>query len=129
MIESLESGGIMDVSQRIIQLRERRNWSQRELAKRIKINVSVMNRIESGERPLKDHELAELSRVLETTTDYLLGLSDNPRLTADEEFRDFTNDPDLNHFFRDIEASEEQEQHELKQIWEIIKQRRSDKGE
>lgn len=117
----------METRERIIKLREQKGWSQRELAKRIKINASVMNRIESGERPIKDHELADLARALDTNTDYLLGLSANPRMTADEEYKDFSNDPKLNHFFRDIEASEHEEQEELRQIWEIIKQRRKSK--
>jgi len=67
----------MNIGERIIKLREKRGWSQRELARRIDINVSVMNRIESGERPVKDQELLKLSNVLEVSTDYLLGKEDN----------------------------------------------------
>ncbi|ECW8282046.1 helix-turn-helix transcriptional regulator, partial [Listeria monocytogenes] len=40
----------MKVNEMIVNLREKRNISQRELANRIGINKSVMNRIESGER-------------------------------------------------------------------------------
>ena len=64
--------------QRIVNLREKKNWSQRELAKRVDLNASVMNRIESGERPIKDFELDKIASVLDTTTDYLLGRTDNP---------------------------------------------------
>lgn len=64
--------------QRIVNLRENKNWSQRELAKRVDLNASVMNRIESGERPIKDFELDKIASVLDTTTDYLLGRTDNP---------------------------------------------------
>lgn len=48
--------------------------------------------------------------------------------TNEEDFQAFSNDPNLNHFFRDIEASSEQEQEELKQIFEIIKKRRKEKS-
>lgn len=68
----------MDIGKRIVHLRESKGWTQREIAMRIKLNVSVMNRIESGERPVKDQELADIARVLDTTSDYLLGITDNP---------------------------------------------------
>lgn len=68
----------MDIGKRIVHLRELKGWSQREIALRVKLNVSVMNRIESGERPVKDQELADIARVLDTTSDYLLGITDNP---------------------------------------------------
>jgi transcriptional regulator with XRE-family HTH domain len=45
---------VKDIGNRIIHLRESKSWSQRELANRIGLNVSVMNRIELGERPIKD---------------------------------------------------------------------------
>lgn len=61
------------IGNRIINLRENKNWSQRELARRVGINPSVMNRIELEERPIKDFELDILASVLDTTTDYLLG--------------------------------------------------------
>ncbi|WP_203363044.1 helix-turn-helix transcriptional regulator [Bacillus sp. REN10] len=68
----------MNIGKRIIQLREKKGWSQRELARRVNLNVSVMNRIESGDRPIKDHELAVLSDVLDVNADYLLGRTNNP---------------------------------------------------
>src|SRR5690625_1079211 len=77
----MERGIIMNdtkTGQRIVNLRENKNWSQRELAKRVDLNASVMNRIESGERPIKDFELDKIASVLDTTTDYLLGRTDNP---------------------------------------------------
>lgn len=64
----------MDIGKRIVYLRELRGWSQREIADRLKLNVSVMNRIESGERPVRDQEIANIAMVLGTTSDDLLGI-------------------------------------------------------
>src|SRR5699024_10185739 len=61
------------IGKRIINLREAKNWSQRELAKQVRLNPSVMNRIEIEERPIKDYELDIIASVLHTTSDYLLG--------------------------------------------------------
>jgi DNA-binding helix-turn-helix protein len=61
------------IGNRIKQERERQNLSQKELASKTDINVSVMNRIESGERSVRDDEILKISKVLNVSTDYLLG--------------------------------------------------------
>lgn len=61
------------IGERIIRLREEKAWSQSHLAKLVHLNKSVMNRIESEERPIRDYELDNIASVLDTSTDYLLG--------------------------------------------------------
>lgn len=85
--ELTESGEDMDIGRRIVSLREKRGWTQKELANRVKLNVSVMNRIELNERPVKDNELLNLANVLEVSTDYLLGRTDQKNIVADYEIQ------------------------------------------
>ncbi|EGL4178023.1 helix-turn-helix transcriptional regulator [Listeria monocytogenes] len=59
--------------ERIVQLRIKKSISQKELAKKINIDDSTMNKIEKGNRPIRDKELAKIADVLEVSTDYLLG--------------------------------------------------------
>ena len=66
----------MSIGIRIKNLRDKNNLTQRELADKIHISYSVMNRIESGERPARDEEIRKIADVLGTTTDYLLGRTD-----------------------------------------------------
>jgi HTH-type transcriptional regulator, competence development regulator len=73
------------VGDRIRELREERDWSQREFAKRVGINYSVVNRIELGKRNVEDHELAKIADVFGVTTDYLLGRTDNPNPPEDDD--------------------------------------------
>ncbi len=68
----------MSIGKRIVKLRETKGWSQRELSRRVDLNPSVMNRIELGDRPIKDHELYKFADVLEVTADYLLSRTDDP---------------------------------------------------
>lgn len=77
-------GDLMTTPEKIIRLREQRGWSQRELANRIGLDPSVMNRIEGGKRPIKDDELKKLSEILNVTADYLLDRSDK------KHYDDFT---------------------------------------
>jgi transcriptional regulator with XRE-family HTH domain len=61
------------VGMRIQRLREKRGWSQIDLANKVGINNSVMSRIESGKRKIRADELQKIAAVLEVTPDQLLG--------------------------------------------------------
>lgn len=88
---------------KIIDLRESNDWSQAELARRLDVNKSVMNRIESGERKVSSDELKRLSDIFDVSTDYLLertgGKDKTPNLVAahldddvsDEDMEDILN--------------------------------------
>jgi transcriptional regulator with XRE-family HTH domain len=78
----------MVLGDRIKALREKRDWSQTLLAKKIGISKSVMSRIESGTRPLEDSLLVMIADVLEVTTDYLLGRESKKPTISDLELSD-----------------------------------------
>lgn len=63
----------MSIGRTIVRLREEVDMTQKELAKRLRINAAVMNRIELGSRPLRDEEIAKLAEIFDVSTDYLLG--------------------------------------------------------
>ena len=70
---------------RISSLRIQNNLTQKELAEKININHTVLSRMETGERPIKDDELLKLADYFDVTTDYLLGRSSNPKLSRKNE--------------------------------------------
>lgn len=115
----------MSIGKRIIVLREKKGWNQRDLANKIGINASVMNRIESENRPIKDEELLKLSNVLECTSDYLLGKSNIQTLMPfdknEEEFQSFANSPDLQKWYKELPKSKEEDLRLLREMWETIK--------
>ncbi|WP_227752004.1 helix-turn-helix domain-containing protein [Viridibacillus arvi] len=115
----------MDIGKKIISLREQKSWSQRELASRVGLNPSVMNRIESGDRPAKDEEILKLSNVLDCSTDYLLGRSDSPTPSQidkdEEEFQAFAKNPSLQKWYKDLPKSSEEDLRLLRDMWETIK--------
>ncbi|AKO92672.1 hypothetical protein BEH_11555 [Priestia filamentosa] len=73
----------MTVGERIIKLREKKNWNQRELARRAGLNYSVMNRIETGKRPTTDQELKIFADLFNVSTDFLLGRENSPKDNPD----------------------------------------------
>jgi transcriptional regulator with XRE-family HTH domain len=75
----------MEIGKKIVELREKKGLSQRELARRVGLNPSVMNRIETGDRPLRADELKKISEVLGVNSDLILGNSANLKLTEKDE--------------------------------------------
>lgn len=63
----------MSVSSKIIELRERCGLNQKELAEKLSMNRSVLNRIENGTRPVRDDELKIFADYFNVSADYLLG--------------------------------------------------------
>jgi transcriptional regulator with XRE-family HTH domain len=69
---------IKKLNERIIDLRESKDLTQTELAKRLSIDKSAMNKIESGTRKVSADELSKLASIFDVTTDYLLGKTIRP---------------------------------------------------
>lgn len=68
-----------DTGQRICDLRESKGLTQEELAAKIGINATTLGRFENGQtQKISDEALAALSRELNVSADFLLGLTDIP---------------------------------------------------
>lgn len=69
-----------DLPERIKYLREQKEISQSDLAKRIGIDASRLSRIESGEiQKVSDDVVLAIAQIFEVSTDFLLGVTDDPR--------------------------------------------------
>ena len=88
-----------DIALRIVNLRESRNWSQKELADKVGIGKVTMNKIEHGNRAITNEELAKFSDVLGVTTDYLIGKDQTPKWANQKDTHD------LKKFLEDNEGS------------------------
>ena len=75
----------MAIGNKIVELRKRHDLTQLELAEKLHINRSVLNRIELGTRPVRDDELILLAKFFDVSTDYLL----------DRKETEYYNDPDV----------------------------------
>ena len=64
--------------QRIRDLREDADLTQKELAKVLNCSQQVYSNYELGQRDIPTSILIELAKIYNTTTDYILGLTDNP---------------------------------------------------
>ena len=68
------------LNQRIRQLRQARSMSQVDLAKRLNVTKQSVSNWENDNIQPSIEMLVKLSAVFSVSTDYLLGLSDDPAL-------------------------------------------------
>lgn len=69
------------IGARVRSLREHKQWSQEDLAGASDLQRPHISLIENNERTPGAESLTKLANALQTSTDYLLGLTDNPSPT------------------------------------------------
>lgn len=101
---------------RLKKLREEKGLSQRELAKYIGIAHSTLGMYEIGEREPDFDTVTRLATFLNTSVDYLLGRTDDPRPVAEitethrrieEALSDDPNAEELLSFWRELKERED----------------------
>ena len=65
---------------RIRDLREDRDLTQREVAKKLNCSQQVYSNYELGQRDIPTDILIKLSAFYHVSVDYILGISDDPRI-------------------------------------------------
>lgn len=68
-----------NIGERILELRKQFNLSQKELAERTGITEASLSRYENNLREPKAEIITRISEVLECSTDYLLGRTNNKK--------------------------------------------------
>ncbi|MCI9514396.1 MAG: helix-turn-helix transcriptional regulator, partial [Oscillospiraceae bacterium] len=64
---------------RIRHLREDHDWSQTELAQKLGMSQTGYSKYETGENDVPTAILIQLAEIYQTSVDYLLGRTDDPR--------------------------------------------------
>ena len=77
-----EGGKKVMIAQKIKKLREARNWSQAELARRVDVTRNGVNSWEQGLSMPSPACLGELAKVFSVSTDYLLGIESLERVNV-----------------------------------------------
>ncbi len=65
--------------QRIRDLREDNDLTQKQMAKTLNCSQQVYSNYELGQRDIPTDILIKLSKYYKVSTDYILGLTDNPK--------------------------------------------------
>lgn len=105
------------LGKRVKELRDKNNWSLRELESRVDINYSVLSRIESGKRPVTDMELLKFSDIFDVSIDYLVGRGDSKILNDNK----IESDPNLQIAFREASDFSEEAKSQIIDFINYIK--------
>ena len=60
-------------------MREDHDWNQTELAQKLGMSQTGYSKYETGENDIPTAILIQLAEIYQTSVDYLLGLTDDPR--------------------------------------------------
>lgn len=108
-------------TQRLKYARKKEKLTQEELAVKVNTTKATISNYENGHSSPSNDMLILLSEKLNVSTDYLLGRSNTPNMSEQEEFQSFANDPELERWYKELPNSEEEDLQALKQMWDIIK--------
>jgi len=85
-ISKIEDGGIMDLNERIRQLRLENKLTAKKLGNIFKVSESTISLYESGKRTPNKDLLIKMSDYFNVSTDYLLGKTDIPNIESHYNF-------------------------------------------
>lgn len=75
-------------SERLKECRIKRGIQQDEMARLLKTNTSTMSRIENGKKQPDPEMIIMMAELFNVSTDYLLGLVEDPQSTHDEYLKE-----------------------------------------
>ncbi|EGQ19218.1 XRE family transcriptional regulator [Sporosarcina newyorkensis 2681] len=113
----------MSLGFRLKKEREKRSWSQVEVANKVGITNAVLSNYERDYRDPDTETLKKLADLYDVSTDFLLGRTENSALINkdEEEFQKAISDPDLKRWYSELPNSNEEDLQKLRKMWEIIK--------
>lgn len=106
---------------RLAALRKQKKLSQYELAEKLGFSRGKLANYEQGTREPDYETLKFLANFFDVSIDYLLGNSDSPQLSDDEEFERFKDNPELERWYKELPENDEEDLEALRAMWEIIK--------
>lgn len=112
------------LGKRLAELRNQKGLSQYELAERLGFSRGKLANYEQGSRQPDYGTLEIIADFFNVSIDYLVGRSNTPNMSEQEEFKAFAENPDLERWYKDLPNSDEEDLEALKQMWEIIKKNR-----
>jgi len=105
---------------RLKKLRNNANLSQKELSDRLHINRSTYARYETSSTQPDFDTLVKLANYFNVTTDYILGNSDDPHKTENEELQEFIEEVKV--WYKDEPESKEEKLKMFKKMFEAFKE-------
>lgn len=85
----------MSIGSRIAFLRDQSGWTQEELSSSLGITRAALSHYEKNRREPDTEMLTKLADLFHVSIDYLVGRTQNPQMTLDDDVRRFTEQLEL----------------------------------
>src|SRR5699024_11912434 len=102
------------LARRLKNLRDKNGYKQSFVADKLGIRSNTLSGYENGTRSPDPEMLISLAEFYNVTTDYLLGRSNDPKLTEEEAFEAFKKDPTLERWYKELPKSKEEDLQRLR---------------
>lgn len=121
------------LKERLKLVRKERGFTQDDLAKKVNTQKTTISNYETGYSTPSNEMLIDLAQALNVSSDYLLGLSDNPQLNrdgksdnsstdnVDEDIKKLMEDPDFMLAYKDYPGSPEEAKADLVGFLKFLK--------
>lgn len=111
------------LASRLREMRKQNKLTQTQLAEKVGTQKGTISNYENDYSTPPNDMLKKLSKVLNISSDYLLGITEEKSdyVKEDEAFYDAITDPDLKRWYKELPRSKEEDLRKLRQMWEIIK--------
>lgn len=106
---------------RLRKLRNNRNWTQEDMAKKLEMSRGTYAHYEINKRQPDYEILKKIANIFEVSIDYLL-TGEDQQGSSDEMWKELL-DPKKQIFFKDLMDAPEEKIEEMIKFWEFIKER------
>ncbi|MBB6637376.1 helix-turn-helix domain-containing protein [Cohnella thailandensis] len=118
----------MTLGKRLRERRERFGLTQLDAARELGISNVQLSRYESDDRKPEPEMLSRFAEFYRTTTDYLLGRTEDSTLAKSDsslyaEFERFVNNPEHGVFFKEYLDAPAERKEEMLRFWEFIREK------
>ena len=105
---------------RLKELREAKGYLQKYVADKIGVKSNTLSGYENGTRSPDPEMIVKLAELYNVTTDYLLGKSDDPNKTEEEELEEFIDNVRV--WYKDEPESKEEKLKLFNKMFDIFKE-------
>lgn len=106
---------------RLKALRLQRKLTHQDMADLLGITRQGYSKYENGQSQPDIDTINKLAEFFNVTTDYLLGRTDHPNPSEQDDIPEELKDPELGLFFKELAEAPEERREQLLKIWEILK--------
>ncbi|GGF17179.1 hypothetical protein GCM10010954_14800 [Halobacillus andaensis] len=108
------------LGERLKKARQAKGWSQTYVCDQLKISNSRLSGYERNYREPDTKMLTTLASLYHVSTDWLMGVTDQPAQHQPNQSKPHIQDPELQRWYEELPQTNIEDLRKLKKVWDII---------